>query len=337
MKKLVGRLVVLGVMFVCVSAVRAGQMVTIGYAGNAPDTRFSSPGYGRVDYTYQISAFEVTAGEYTEFLNAVAATDTYNLYRPFMADPVNYAGCGIVRTGTPGSYSYSVADDFKDRPVNYVGWGDAARYANWLHNGKPSGPQGLSTTEDGSYFINGAMSTADLNAVTRKPGATWVLPTEDEWYKAAYHKADGVTGNYWTYATRDDTLPGNGNPEGDTGNTANYFDGTDYTLSEFGDDLYHRTEVGFFSLSSSGYGAFDMNGNVWEWNEALIQAGPNTNRGLRGGSWRQPGGALPASYRSSGINPINELDSLGFRVAFVPEPATGALLTVALLPLWRRR
>ena len=26
-------------------------------------------------------------------------------------------------------------------------------------------------------------------------GTTDVIPTEDEWYKAAYHKNDGVTGN----------------------------------------------------------------------------------------------------------------------------------------------
>ena len=42
-------------------------------------------------------------------------------------------------------------------------------------------------------------------AVTRKPGATWVIPTEDEWYKVAYHKNDGVTGNYGDYPTGSNT------------------------------------------------------------------------------------------------------------------------------------
>lgn len=41
--------------------------------GKRPDTQFSSLGYGGVDYTYQIGAFEVTGGEYTKFLNPVAA------------------------------------------------------------------------------------------------------------------------------------------------------------------------------------------------------------------------------------------------------------------------
>jgi formylglycine-generating enzyme required for sulfatase activity len=43
-----------------------------------------------------------------------------------------------------------VVADWADRPVNYVSWGDAARFANWLHNGQPSGAQDLTTTEEGA-------------------------------------------------------------------------------------------------------------------------------------------------------------------------------------------
>ena len=35
---------------------------------------------GSVGYNYNIGKYEVTAGQYTEFLNAVARTDTYGLY-----------------------------------------------------------------------------------------------------------------------------------------------------------------------------------------------------------------------------------------------------------------
>ena len=35
----------------------------------------------------------------------------------------------------------------------------------------------------------------------RHKDAYYFLPNEDEWYKAAYHKNDGVTANYWDYAT----------------------------------------------------------------------------------------------------------------------------------------
>ena len=124
-------------------------------------------------------------------------------------------------SGSSGSYSYSVAADWADRPVNYVSWGDAARFTNWLHNGQPSGAQGDGTTEDGAYDLNGATSDSELMAITRESDAAWLIPTENQWYKAAYHKNDGVTANYWDYATQadDPNVPNNGNPGGDTGNT----------------------------------------------------------------------------------------------------------------------
>jgi formylglycine-generating enzyme required for sulfatase activity len=80
-----------------------------------------------------------------------------------------------------------------DKPITYVSWGDAARFSNWLHNGQPglggpAVPQNSDSTEDGAYRLNGAVTDAALNAVTRSDGAKWFLPTEDEWYKAAYHQ-----------------------------------------------------------------------------------------------------------------------------------------------------
>jgi formylglycine-generating enzyme len=146
------------------------ETVTVGTPGNAADTRYETPGYGSVGYTYNIGKYEVTAGQYTEFLNAVARTDTYGLYNPYMADPARMWGCNIQRSGPSGSYSYSVDPDWANRPVNYVSYGDSARFANWLHNGQPIGAQGLATTEDGAYYLNGATSDAALMAVNRKTG-----------------------------------------------------------------------------------------------------------------------------------------------------------------------
>ena len=68
--------------------------------------------------------------------------------------------------------------------MNGVDWYGAARYCNWLHNGLPTGPQDLSTTEDGAYDM---AIGGDL--IARKPGARYFLPTEGEWYKAAYYDA----------------------------------------------------------------------------------------------------------------------------------------------------
>lgn len=117
------------------------QTATVGNPGNAGENSGESePGgdgpdriCGAVDYVYNIAKSEVTAGQYTEFLNALAATDTYELYNSAMWSDTY--GCKIARTGSSGSYSYTVAGDWADRPVNYVSWGDAARFCNWLHNG----------------------------------------------------------------------------------------------------------------------------------------------------------------------------------------------------------
>ena len=153
----------------------------------------------------------------------MAATDTYGLYNSTM-DSGN-GGCQITQNGTSGSYTYDfsgahigTAVDWENRPVNFVSWGDAARFANWLHNGQPTGAQDLSTTEDGSYYLNGATTREALMAVTRESDATWCIPTEDEWYKAAYHKNDGVTGNYFDYPTRSDDVPSNDLMTPDPGN-----------------------------------------------------------------------------------------------------------------------
>ena len=57
-------------------------------------------------------------------------------------------------------------------------------------------------TEDGTYDLNGATTYAALMDVTRQPGSRWWLPTENEWYKAAYYdpKKPGGAG-YWNFAT----------------------------------------------------------------------------------------------------------------------------------------
>ena len=99
------------------------------------------------------------------------------------------------------------------KPVVYVSFWDAARFANWLHNRKPSGAQNNSTTEDGAYTLRGQTSPSNAS-VTRNVGAQVFIPTEDEWYKSAYHKNDGVTGNYWDFPTSTDVTPLSNQPPG---------------------------------------------------------------------------------------------------------------------------
>ena len=304
--------------------------VLVGNPGNAGElSGYGAGGYGpdricgAVDSEYNIGKYEVTAGQYTEFLNAVAATDPYGLYNTYMWSWTY--GCKIERSGESPDYSYSVAGDWADRPVNYVSWGDAARFANWLHNGQPTGAQDLSTTEDGSYYLNGATTNGELMAIVRELDATWVIPSEDEWYKAAYHHNDGVTGNYWDYPTSNDSEPGYVNNGGNLSGTGDPFveGGTDPgNYATYGGDggtdgigsPYYRTEVGEWENSDSPYETFDQGGNVWEWNEAVI----GSYRGLRGGSFDFEGIFLRASDRDGYGLPSIEDFIFGFRVAEVP-------------------
>ena len=176
------------------------DMVTVGNPGNAGDVQ-SQGTFGAVGYNYRIGKYEVTAGQYTEFLNAVADADPNGLYNVSMVD---FIGGNIQRTGTSPNYSYSVAADWADRPVNYVSFWDAARFANWLHNGQPTGLQGPGTTEGGAYHDVGNQALFGRNA-----GARFFIPSEDEWYKSAYHdQAAGLAANYFDYPTGSNAIPG---------------------------------------------------------------------------------------------------------------------------------
>jgi len=291
--------------------------VTVHNPGNSDDSL--GDGYGGVDYVYRIGTYEVTAGQYCEFLNAVAAADTYELYNEKMW--TKSYGCKIRRSGSDGSYTYTVGDDWADRPVNLLTWGDAARFCNWLHNGQPTGEQDATTTEDGSYTLLGMTGNSDLLRVPRAVGATWVLPSEDEWYKAAYHANDGATGNYYDYPTGTNTQPGNVVEDPDPGNNANVpIDG----VMAIGDP-YRRTVVGEFENSAGPYGTFDQTGNVAEWTEGIAY-GYQTGRVPRGGSHGIHPSWTHASVRGC-APPTMEISDYGFRIAMVAPEEPHARVT----------
>ena len=161
---------------------------------------FDSTGLGSVAVNYYIQQSEVTNGQYCDFLNSVAKTDTYDLC---------ISGMKITRTGISGNYRYSPNLTYRDRPVVHVTYWNAARMANWISNGQPVGFQDATTTEDGAYIILSGFDIQPVNAINPNTLAapTCFIPTEDMWYKAAYYKGGGTSAGYWQYATQYNVAP----------------------------------------------------------------------------------------------------------------------------------
>jgi sulfatase modifying factor 1 len=306
----------------------AGELSGSGVAGGFGPDRIC----GSVGYNYNIGKYEVTAGQYTDFLNAKATvSDPYGLYNASMWS--DSYGCKIQRGGggtVPNPYIYTVASDWANRPVNYVSYWDSLRFANWLGNG-----QGTGSTEIGAYTLNNYNGN-DGRAIQRNADWNWAVTSEDEWYKAAFYKGGSTSAGYWDYPTKSDTAPANLVLSTDPGNSANCF-GSNYSIGS----PYYRTNVGEFENSGGAYGTFDQGGNVWEWTGTVVVLGSNyTSRNLRGGSFAGAGGYLKASNRNSDYYPTYEDYSVGFRVSAVPEPSSILALAgglVSLLGMRRRR
>jgi formylglycine-generating enzyme required for sulfatase activity len=269
------------------------EWVTVDDAGNAPD----KTGYGAVAYEFQITKHEITAAQYAEFLNAVAAK----------ADPraLWNAGQKIDRTGAAGAFKYAPRPTREGEPVMPVSFLDAMRFANWLHHGGGSGD-----TETGAYLISKGGGLA-----SREAGARIWIPNENEWYKAAYYQPQatgGPPGNYWRYPTRSDVAPKLAKP-GDPGlNLANFLADTrpqpsGGILRGFNDVM----PVGSFPGSASHYGTLDQAGNAWEWIETTVF---DTQRIIRGGSMCGSHQKLHSTVRTS-TSPAKRYPDTGFRLA----------------------
>jgi formylglycine-generating enzyme len=307
--------------------------VLVGNTGNAND----STGFGGVGTEYYIGKYEVTIDQYCTFLNAVAATDTYSLYNVNMANNVNVAG--ITRGGSSGSYTYSVTGS-GNRPVTYVSWFDAARFVNWMNHSQPTGAQDAYSTEQGAYTLNGATS----GIFTRNASMNFLLPTENEWYKAAYHQPaaqGGDADNYWTYATPSSTQPNSRFGSTTDPNSANFYY-NDFIANGYNGGYAANdsqvlppgnalTDAGAFTLADSFYGTYDQNGNVAEWTDGLF----GSSRVLRGGSWADSN--LSSGSRSSNI-PSGENQYTGFRLVIIPEPGVLTFMALGIAMLaWNRK
>ncbi len=257
----------------------AFEWAAIGNPGNSPDLLTS---FGAVEYPYRIATTEVTNAQYAEFLNAAAASDPHALYTPEMAMGVSG---GIERFGSSGSFTYAPISGREEWPVAFIDYFRAMRFVNWMHNGQGSGD-----TESGVYDI------ADGLSETRSPDARFFIPTENEWYKAAYYQPSTKGGDddgYWLYPTSSNTTP----VEGIEANYNRVF-GLPSPVADFAPN-YH--------------GVCNMAGNMAEWSETLLS--PETLV-LRGGNYITNESTIRSDTRGfSEVAPSSTGAGVGLRVA----------------------
>lgn len=232
-----------------------------------------SSGYGQVGYNYSIGTHEVTADQWSKYAAASGGP----------------AG-GSTAPTTTGSLA-----------VNNASWNEAAQFVNWLNTS--SGHQAAYSFDGSGNMSLWGDDDKSATSAFRHKNAVYVLPSEDEWVKAAYWNGSSLQ----TYSTPGDTL---------TGMDVNY-----------GGSSIRNVGIGSEEIN----GTFDMMGNVWEWNESAFAAPDDStteDRVIRGGSYVSPESYLHSSSRFN-INPTNDYNSLGFRVAAIPEPSSIALIGLA--------
>lgn len=305
------------------------------FVGVTGSNSADSTTYGAVSYDYRIGKYEITNDEYSEFLNAIAGDDEYSvggtnyaLYNPLMETEEPYNG--IARSASYPAYIYNSLQSKNKRPIVMVNWRSAARYANWLHNGKPKAQRyrsvvtssndsettvylpshgyvhddeimfdcaagstfgagtltkqtkfkvyyintnyftvksmgGANVTNEVAngqlyvrkYFvkssaINDGAYTMDSNegvAPVKSSTARYWIPTENEWYKAAYYDPT-KSGGYWNYPTRSDTLPTPVEVDSE-GNGAYGFQIPSHTHSSY-DVIDFTNRVGDLFINGSG-------------------------------------------------------------------------------------
>jgi len=321
------------------------DMVTIGNPSNAgigvPQPQLSGqpvrPDTGAVADIFKIGRYETTNAEYVAFLNAVDPTGTNpnSIYNVQMTtDSVNGGIQFLPGNGSAGGWV--AKSGFELKAVNYVNWFSAARFVNWLAGGQRTGLDGLADMEGGftgsAYTLPSNQTTGAV--VPRNPGATFFLPSLDEFYKAAYYNNSDST--YWAYGTANNAMPTASTQVSDQTllNVANFGAGTALTTGV--------VAVDFYTNAQSAYGLFGAFGNVIELTDTPSPENSSLVMGA-GGSWRM-GLGNATNWNGSQIRYISGStpnDSFGFRVAAVPEPSTMVLAGVGLAGLagleFRRR
>jgi formylglycine-generating enzyme required for sulfatase activity len=273
------------------------DFVSIGNTDNAADTT----GRGAVPYEFRVGTYEITQ------------------------DAITKATASGMANVTAGAWT-------GNQPAANISWYDAAAFVNWL-NTSTGKTAAYDLAWNGSAWSMNLWSseqawTAGGTNLYRNKDAYYFLPSENEWFKAAYYNPSGT--NYFLYPTASSDAP--------TPVASGTIAGTAVYSQEFDQEPAAVT----FAGGLSPYGTMGQGGNVYEWNESAfggIYSSPSGTRAVRGGRWTDSELILRSSRRS-GFDPTAENFVIGFRVASVPEPSTYALLLMtgaSALWLARRR
>jgi formylglycine-generating enzyme required for sulfatase activity len=272
------------------------DFVNIGNTGNAAD---NTSGYGAVPYDYRVGKYEITQ------------------------DAITKATASGMSNVTAGAWTGS-------QPAANISWYEAAAFVNFL-NTNSAKTAAYDLAWDGSawsmnLWSSGQAWTAGGTNLYRNKDAFYFLPSENEWYKAAYYNPGGS--NYFLLPTGSDTAPTA--VASGTGPDSAVYDGAAFVPA-----------IVDSAGGLSPYGTMGQGGNVFEWSESAFSGSndiSSENRAIRGGFWNSPEIGLRSVARGS-VDPTAEEDRFGFRVASVPEPSTYALLLLGAgaVYIWKRR
>ena len=189
------------------------------YLNNRASSTNPSNRIGSVGYDYWIKKVPVTYSEFVTYLNLVDPNGVYFLNLRYCIIGMQVSGADLVvptetnyDTGVRvphGNYllydngrgignRYYVNAYHSNKPVYSLNWTHAARYCNWIHNGK-----GSADTENGAYDLR---RNEELTYhITRQSAEIAAIPTLNEWHKAAYYNP--TTATYYNFATQSNRLP----------------------------------------------------------------------------------------------------------------------------------
>jgi len=181
---------------------------------DAPKAPPSCLTVGSVGYTYGIAELETTVTQYVAFLNTAdpGGRNAHQLYFDEM-NPTTWPQYGSIAfdaTAGVGKH-YSVAfPEWADKPFAFGDFSRASRFVNSMNNGKVLSK--TSSTSNGFTYVTykvrlspqteSGMYDVNDEQTKRSESTGFVIPSNDEWVKAAYYDPKGGgTHSYWAYPT----------------------------------------------------------------------------------------------------------------------------------------